>query len=85
MSLVSFPPSLSIFHSDLFLKAQDWATTDLIANGGNQAITIPTCIEDGQYLLRAELIALHAASATLGAQFYVSISEIKTTFSLTFD
>jgi cellulase len=57
----------------------------LIANGGNQAITIPTCIENGQYLLRAELIALHAASATLGAQFYASNSEIRIMLSLTSD
>ena len=31
-----------------------------IANAGYQAITIPTCIENGQYLLRPELLALHA-------------------------
>jgi hypothetical protein len=34
-----------------------------IANDGYQAITIPTCIENGQYLLRAELIALHAGES----------------------
>jgi hypothetical protein len=37
----------------------DWATTQLIANAGVQPIQIPSCLEDGQYLLRAELIALH--------------------------
>lgn len=60
--------------------AQDWATTDLvcsliiserprltrsqIAAAGVQNIPIPACIENGQYLLRAELIALHAGLNT---------------------
>lgn len=41
---------------------------------GIQTVTIPECIEDGDYLLRFELIALHSASAPLGAQFYVNDS-----------
>jgi len=60
----------------LNVATQDWATTDLIANAGYQAITIPTCIEDGQYLLRAELIALHGASSSGGAQFYLECAQI---------
>jgi cellulase len=48
-----------------------WAVDDLIANKGIQNIPIPSCIANGQYLLRAELIALHAAGSSLGAQFYV--------------
>lgn len=51
-----------------------WATTTLIADLGQQYITIPSCIEPGQYLLRAELLALHAASSEGGAQFYVSVA-----------
>ena len=45
-------------------------TEVLIANDGYQAITIPTCIENGQYLLRAELIALHAGEAYPSHNFY---------------
>ena len=56
------PPAASCAWLIYSATAQDWATTDLIANEGNQSITIPTCIEDGQYLLRAELIALHAGT-----------------------
>ncbi|KAF8863021.1 glycoside hydrolase family 61 protein [Acephala macrosclerotiorum] len=56
--------------------AQDWATTDLIANAGVQNIQIPSCIENGQYLLRAELIALHAASSYPGAQLYMECAQI---------
>lgn len=54
--------------------AQHWATDDLISALGQQSITIPSCIPAGQYLLRAELIALHGANSANGAQFYVSIS-----------
>jgi hypothetical protein len=34
-------------------------------------LQIPACIEDGQYLLRPEMLALHGARSTGGAQFYV--------------
>lgn len=54
------------------------ATRYLIANQiqdeGFQTVTIPECIEDGDYLLRFELLALHSAAARMGAQFYVSNS-----------
>lgn len=50
-----------------------WAVEDLIAAGGIQRVTIPHCIENGDYLLRFELIALHSAYNNKGAQFYVSL------------
>jgi len=59
--------------------SQTWATQDLIANQGKQEITIPPCIADGQYLLRPELIALHGASNTNGAQFYMECAQINVT------
>lgn len=37
---------------------------------------IPACIPSGQYLLRAEMIALHAASSTAGAQLYMECAQI---------
>lgn len=56
-----------------------WAVTKLIAAGGTQTIDIPACIEDGQYLLRGELIALHSASSASGAQFYMECAQINVT------
>ena len=56
-----------------------WAVTNLIAAGGTQSIDIPACIEDGQYLLRGEIIALHSASAASGAQFYMECAQINVT------
>lgn len=42
-----------------------------IASGGIQKATIPACIENGDYLLRFEMLALHSAYSQRGAQFYV--------------
>ncbi|KAF5315151.1 hypothetical protein D9619_007055 [Psilocybe cf. subviscida] len=50
-----------------------WAVDTLIANKGKVTFTIPSCIAAGQYLLRVEIIALHAASSYPGAQLYLSI------------
>lgn len=50
-----------------------WGVDRLIANKGEQVVTIPSCIAPGQYLLRGELIALHGAGSQKGAQFYVSL------------
>ncbi len=48
-----------------------WGTSKVINNAGKHAIPIPSCLPDGQYLLRAEMIALHGASSPQGAQLYV--------------
>ncbi|KAI8631810.1 carbohydrate-binding module family 1 protein [Xylariaceae sp. FL1651] len=53
-----------------------WGTTKVINNGGIHAINIPSCLADGQYLLRAEMIALHAASSSQGAQLYMECAQI---------
>ncbi|KAL2260514.1 hypothetical protein VTK26DRAFT_5441 [Humicola hyalothermophila] len=39
-------------------------------------VQIPRCLQDGEYLLRAEHIALHSASSVGGAQFYISCAQI---------
>ena len=38
-----------------------WGTERIINGQGRHAIKIPQCIAPGQYLLRAEMIALHGA------------------------
>lgn len=50
----------------------NWGTDTVINNSGNQVIQIPECIEEGEYLLRAEMVALHGARSPNGAQLYVS-------------
>lgn len=39
-------------------------------------IPIPKCVANGEYLLRAEHIALHSASSVGGAQLYLSCAQI---------
>jgi len=53
-----------------------WGTSKVIQNGGKHEIKIPDCIEDGQYLLRAEMIALHGAGTYPGAQFYMECAQL---------
>lgn len=53
-----------------------WAVDELNANDGWYDFTLPSCIADGQYLLRVEIIALHSAYASKGAQFYSSCAQI---------
>jgi hypothetical protein len=59
-----------------------------VANGGlawgslNQAtasVTIPRSLPSGEYLLRVEHIALHAASSLNGAQLYISCAQLSVT------
>ncbi|KAK5661622.1 hypothetical protein OQA88_9722 [Cercophora sp. LCS_1] len=61
------------------LSGGKWATNVVIDNKGNQVIHIPKCIANGQYLLRAEMVALHGARSTNGAQLYMECAQIEIT------
>ncbi|KAK4099123.1 carbohydrate-binding module family 1 protein [Parathielavia hyrcaniae] len=56
-----------------------WGVDNLIAAGGIHKATIPTCIENGDYLLRFEILALHSAYDLRGAQFYMECAQIRVT------
>ncbi|CAN9359916.1 glycosyl hydrolase family 61-domain-containing protein [Alternaria alternata] len=56
-----------------------WGTKDLNKNCGKMDVKIPTDLAPGDYLLRAEAIALHAASGAGGAQFYITCYQITVT------
>ncbi|OCH84517.1 hypothetical protein OBBRIDRAFT_799019 [Obba rivulosa] len=53
-----------------------WATEVLNDNCGHFTFTVPDTIEPGNYLIRAEVIALHVASSVGGAQFYMSCFQV---------
>jgi len=53
-----------------------WATNKVIDNAGQHYIDIPSCIPSGQYLLRPEMIALHGAGSSQGAQLYMECAQI---------
>jgi cellulase len=61
-----------VFEAGYFAENKTWAN-DLINEGcGKQSFTIPSDIAPGDYLLRAETVALHAAGSANGAQYYMS-------------
>ncbi|TAQ90984.1 hypothetical protein B7494_g740 [Chlorociboria aeruginascens] len=53
-----------------------WALDKLIVNEGIVNFTIPKCIPNGQYLLRAEIITLNAPSSYPNAEFYMECAQI---------
>jgi len=53
-----------------------WGTEVLNDNCGHFTVTVPKDIAPGNYLLRAEVIALHVASSVGGAQFYMSCFQL---------
>lgn len=52
----------------------------MVANSGYQ-YTIPSCLKPGYYLVRHEIIALHAAYSYPGAQFYPGCHQLQVTGS----
>lgn len=62
-------------------SSDNWGTKDLNTCCGMMDVVIPTDIAPGDYLLRAEAIALHAAGSSGGAQFYMTCYQITVTGS----
>lgn len=58
-----------------------WGDTPLMKAGGYASYTIPKCLKPGYYLIRHEIIALHAAYTYPGAQFYPGCHQLKVTGS----
>ncbi|KIO24778.1 hypothetical protein M407DRAFT_25835 [Tulasnella calospora MUT 4182] len=56
-----------------------WGVQRMITAKGLHTIKIPSCIPPGNYFLRAEIIALHAASSYPGAQLYMECAQINVT------
>ncbi|KAI5866738.1 glycoside hydrolase family 61 protein [Durotheca rogersii] len=68
-----------IFELGYDAATKTWGN-DLLNEGcGKQDIKIPSNIAPGDYLLRAETIALHTASQSNGAQFYMTCYQITVT------
>lgn len=80
----SFPSSAVWFkvHQDGLRSGGTWGATPLMAaSNAGYKFTIPQCLAPGSYLVRHELVALHAAWAYPGAQFYPSCFQVKVTGS----
>ncbi|KAJ1300462.1 hypothetical protein OPQ81_005277 [Rhizoctonia solani] len=64
------------------LENGKWAATDvLLAQNGLWTVRIPENLQPGQYLIRHEIIALHAAGSYPGAQFYPACHQFEITGS----
>ncbi|KAI3318760.1 carbohydrate-binding module family 1 protein [Xylariaceae sp. AK1471] len=61
--------------------ADFWGTKDLNACCGRMNVKIPSDIAPGDYLLRAEAIALHSAGSAGQAQFYMTCYQLTVTGS----
>jgi cellulase len=56
-----------------------WVSDTIIAQNSTWTSTIPSDIAPGNYLLRHELLALHAAGSVNGAQFYPVCANLEIT------
>ncbi|OBT66747.1 hypothetical protein VE03_04061 [Pseudogymnoascus sp. 23342-1-I1] len=63
------------------VSTKTWGTMTLNDNCGKRTFTVPSSLAPGNYLLRAEVIALHAAASSGGAQFYMSCYQLEVTGS----
>ncbi|KAF1810235.1 glycoside hydrolase, partial [Eremomyces bilateralis CBS 781.70] len=52
------------------LSPGKWGADELLANNNTWGVTIPSDIKPGKYVLRHEIIALHSAGQSNGAQNY---------------
>ncbi|KAK6532397.1 hypothetical protein TWF281_006586 [Arthrobotrys megalospora] len=59
------------------LSGGKWGVDTMIQNGGWWYANLPTCLAPGDYLARAELIALHSAYSSQGVQFYTSCAQLR--------
>ncbi|KAL2181186.1 glycoside hydrolase family 61 protein [Thermothelomyces heterothallicus CBS 202.75] len=58
-----------------------WGTKDLNSCCGKMNVKIPADLPSGDYLLRAEALALHTAGSAGGAQFYMTCYQLTVTGS----
>ncbi|EPS40743.1 hypothetical protein H072_5397 [Dactylellina haptotyla CBS 200.50] len=56
-----------------------WANEVIMANNGLFSFKLPTNLASGEYLLRSEMLALHASQTVGGAQFYIGCMQLKIT------
>ncbi|KAI0755159.1 glycosyl hydrolase family 61-domain-containing protein [Daedaleopsis nitida] len=68
-----------VFEQGLNSATHQWGSDFLFLNNGFVNVTIPSCVEAGQYLLRVESISLSSATQYPGAQFFMSCAQLEVT------
>jgi len=59
-----------------------WATDVVCNNNGVHSITLPSCLPDGDYIVRAENVALDLATSLNGAQWYIGCTHLRVNSTL---
>ncbi|KAL9946129.1 Esterase/lipase/thioesterase [Verticillium nonalfalfae] len=57
--------------------SNEWGSSPLMTEGYEYEYTVPACLQPGHYLVRHETIALHAAFAYPGVQFYPNCHQLE--------
>ncbi|KAJ7497441.1 glycoside hydrolase [Mycena latifolia] len=69
-----------IYQSGLLTpSSMTWATDVVNTNLGKHSVVLPASLPAGEYLVRAEIIALHVAATYPGAQIYIGCAQVKIT------
>ncbi|QRW02342.1 glycoside hydrolase family 61 protein [Ceratobasidium sp. AG-Ba] len=75
------PATLSFFkiqqHGQKSKGSNKWVVEDQMKLNTIYTVNVPEAIEDGEYIMRHELIALHLADKKGGAEFYSSCFNLK--------
>lgn len=50
---------------------------NILHNGGKYSVVIPAGLANGEYILRHEILGLHVAGTSMGAQFYPNCIQVK--------
>ncbi|KAK2001381.1 family 61 glycosyl hydrolase [Colletotrichum falcatum] len=72
---------IKIDEAGIDVDTQEWAATKLIKNNNTWTSTIPSDLAAGNYVLRHEIIAMHAAGTLNGAQNYPQCVNVEITGS----
>ncbi|EFQ31130.1 glycosyl hydrolase family 61 [Colletotrichum graminicola] len=72
---------VKIDEAGIDIDTQEWAATKLIKNNNTWTSTIPSDLAAGNYVLRHEIIAMHAAGTPNGAQNYPQCVNVEITGS----
>ncbi|KAK1968599.1 family 61 glycosyl hydrolase [Colletotrichum sublineola] len=72
---------VKIDEAGIDVDTQEWAATKLVKNNNTWTSTIPSDLAAGNYVLRHEIIAMHAAGTLNGAQNYPQCVNVEITGS----
>lgn len=80
-------PDLDLSHAHILTSLSDnptrtgipWGEDIIRVKGSQYSVTVPAELENGEYILRHEILGLHVAGQLNGAQFYPNCLQIKVT------